>query len=102
MTYLYFVGQFVNQYKHPQARPILLRKVAWHLTLEEAEDITTRRNVEAGHVCDDVELMLSSPNAQYFMYDEEPPVKNSESYERDRKLCMDQDSDKDYRLGNNR
>lgn len=25
-----------------------------------------------------------------------------EDYERDRKLCMDQDSDKDYRLGNNR
>jgi len=25
-----------------------------------------------------------------------------EEYERDRKLCMDQDSDKDYRLGNNR
>lgn len=74
----YFVGLYVNPQSRAKGplrvldtRPILLRKVAIGLTLEGAEEISTARNLAAGHRCDDVELRLCSPEARFYMYDEE-------------------------------
>jgi len=65
----YFVGLFVNPVAKAATRPILLRKIGTGLTLEEAEAITTARNLAAGHRCDDIELKLTHPEARFYMYD---------------------------------
>ena len=68
----YFVGLYVNPVaKAPDPRPLLLRKIGTGLTLEQAEEITTARNLAAGHRCDDLELRLCHPEARFYMYDEE-------------------------------